>query len=828
MLLIFLALFNGVNADGSLRRQFPLSNGWERLNGSTELALESIEFTIVVEQQNMQRIKEIALDSSNPHSLNFGNYLTNSEIKAITRPTARRMTAVTDWLDTQKCRYTIEAHNVLVETTVENAEVMLGTHFHTLINRRFKQSVVRCGDYSLPNEVHEHVSAIFGLHGLPLPPKPNSLQASTYIPPITPEVIIDAYNIAGVNVTRSERNRQAVAEFQGQYMNETDLATYFKRFVPDAEPGDEKVAKFVGSNQAGEGIEALLDIEFIMGVSPGIKTEFWAYQGMDFCGDLNNWTSALLATDSAPLVNSVSYAWQGNLTQLHCTDADVQAVDDNFAKLAAKGITILFASGDAGSGYTPPQCNASSGITGVEITDGNPRQGMPLQVPAQECCKICTDTLSDGWTWNAPAADGPATLAASQRQPHTASTHTASAATSPKLSSIDPPIDGDIWTFSFKSTIFHSAFVLPGGDFPAFDTYALNGDLDVDGGTVNVHNDNSSFVDTTIGFGGVYAPSKGAMETYRNTTMVIKGKRIVGRAVFIRRNLWRDNGGASSGASGGASGGASRSSSHDECVCVEIVWYKDVAHFAEDGFWAIGPNPAPPPPVGNCTVYTTVTSHGKAAKSSTISGGAAIDPAGAADPLWPSWPASSPWVTAVGATRFIGQKVGNEEMASDQFGSGGGFSFQFPQAPHATWQSAVVAKYLTTVGPSSLPPQGTFPPMGRATPDVSVLGEGYQVIVLGEPQSVGGTSASCPVFAGMVSLINEARFAVGKKQMGLLNHFIYANANAFTDITAGSDRVGRQGQQLAHGFNCTTDWDPVTGLGTPVFDKLLAAALALP
>ena len=33
----------------------------------------------------------------------------------------------------------------------------------------------------------------------------------------------------------------------------------------------------------------------------------------------------------------------------------------------------------------------------------------------------------------------------------------------------------------------------------------------------------------------------------------------------------------------------------------------------------------------------------------------------------PSWPASSPWVTAVGATRFVNQSAGMPERASDQF-----------------------------------------------------------------------------------------------------------------------------------------------------------------
>jgi tripeptidyl-peptidase-1 len=120
-----------------------------------------------------------------------------------------------------------------------------------------------------------------------------------------------------------------------------------------------------------------------------------------------------------------------------------------------------------------------------------------------------------------------------------------------------------------------------------------------------------------------------------------------------------------------------------------------------------------------------------------------------------------------------------------------------------------------------------YSPSGRATPDVSALGEGYQVIVHGKPTSVGGTSASSPAFASMVSLLNEARLGAGKKQLGFLNPFLYTNEAAFTDVTLGSNKVGRGGQHLPYGYNCSAGWDPVTGLGTPLFQKLMAAAMAL-
>jgi len=284
-------------------------------------------------------------------------------------------------------------------------------------------------------------------------------------------------------------------------------------------------------------------VDYIMGPAPGIATEFWYWSGMDFCGDLEQWTAQLLSSTAPPLVTSVSYGWQGVLSRLGCTTAKVNDVDANFAKLAANGITIIFASGDSGSGLTS------------------------------------------------------------------------------------------------------------------------------------------------------------------NT-------------------------------------------------------------------------------------------------------------------LYPAWPASSQWVTAVGSTRFESQRVGQPEMATDQFGSGGGFS-TLVDAFDA--QKAAVKNYLATA--PGLPPSTMFPAGGRATPDVAALGEGFQVEANGRVMSVGGTSASAPTFASLVSLLNEARLKAGKPAMGYLNTWLYQHPEAFTDITQGSNKIGRGGQALTYGFECAKGWDPATGLGTPLFDKMLAAAM---
>lgn len=87
-----------------------------------------------------------------------------------------------------------------------------------------------------------------------------------------------------------------------------------------------------------------------------------------------------------------------------------------------------------------------------------------------------------------------------------------------------------------------------------------------------------------------------------------------------------------------------------------------------------------------------------------------------------------------------------------------------------------------------------------------------------------GTSASAPIFASMINLINGERIAAGKSSLGFLNPSLYKNADAFNDIVGGYN-WGCNGEKA---FYASKGWDPVTGLGTPNYPKLRDALYNLP
>ncbi|EJD40889.1 subtilisin-like protein [Auricularia subglabra TFB-10046 SS5] len=180
--------------------------------------------------------------------------------------------------------------------------------------------------------------------------------------------------------------------------------------------------------------------------------------------------------------------------------------------------------------------------------------------------------------------------------------------------------------------------------------------------------------------------------------------------------------------------------------------------------------------------------------------------AGECETFTPTFPSGCPYVTSIGAT----DGYAPEKAATF---SSGGFSNIF-KAP--AYQREHVSGYLKQLNGTY---SGLYNVTGRAFPDVSASGTNFPVVVGAAWQPVAGTSASTPVFGSMIALLNEELIGKGRKPLGFLNPWLYANTNAFTDITAGSNPGCN-----TDGFAALSGWDPATGLGTPLYSAMRKAA----
>ncbi|KAF8195013.1 family S53 protease-like protein [Pholiota molesta] len=207
-----------------------------------------------------------------------------------------------------------------------------------------------------------------------------------------------------------------------------------------------------------------------------------------------------------------------------------------------------------------------------------------------------------------------------------------------------------------------------------------------------------------------------------------------------------------------------------------------------------------------CNAYMQLGARGTSILFASGDGGVAGSQSGRCTTFLPTFPSGCPFMTSVGAT------TGITETAATF--SSGGFSNVFARP---SYQSTAVSTYLTALGNTN---SGKFNTTGRAFPDVSAQGENVQIVQSGQTGGVDGTSCSSPIFASVIALLNDKLAAAGKPPLGFLNPFLYSatGAAALNDVTTG-DNPGCS----TNGFPAKAGWDPVTGLGTPNFAKLLTA-----
>ncbi len=247
----------------------------------------------------------------------------------------------------------------------------------------------------------------------------------------------------------------------------------------------------------------------------------------------------------------------------------------------------------------------------------------------------------------------------------------------------------------------------------------------------------------------------------------------------------------------------------------------------------------------------------------------------------PEWPATSPYVVAVGGTSAVvsgstpfyqnpsAQQNTNfhdyvhEIMAGSESGglitSGGGYSSLFaaqsyqrkPIQCYLAQQSNDTNQREATIAQTLIwPAHNGSGTLMRGYPDVSMLAVRIPVVETGTPVPLGrystaGTSGSTPMFASYVVMINDMRLQAGLPKLGNMLPLLYMlgekHPEVYNDVT-----VGYHGYSMPHNNGCqgyctqaidciinnerqgltaAPGWDAVTGFGSIHFERFIRFAL---
>ncbi|KAI1268416.1 tripeptidyl-peptidase 1 [Xylariaceae sp. FL1019] len=353
--------------------------GWTQVG---EAALtEPISLKIALPQQHSAALEQAVLEMSTPSHPNYGKHMSRLELRSYTAPTEKTMSNVIGWLSDSKIKSVVDNDWITISTTVEKANALLNTTFAWYQLDGDDSPKLRTLEYSVPDDLFEDIDLIqpttrFGQ----LAARRSTIFDTQILGPaeeivkteaagavcnanqITPDCIKQQYDIG--YTASAEGNLVAFASYLEEYARYTDLQTFEKNWVPSAVGQNFSVVTTNGGLDSqtsnDDSGEANLDVQYILGVSHPIPIVEYSVGGRgplvpteDEPGPSSNepyleFLTYLLGLEDADLPQTLSTSY-GEEEQSVPADYAIK-VCNMFMQLGARGVSVLFSSGDSGPG----------------------------------------------------------------------------------------------------------------------------------------------------------------------------------------------------------------------------------------------------------------------------------------------------------------------------------------------------------------------------------------------------------------------------------------------------------------------------------------------
>ncbi|KAJ7292722.1 tripeptidyl peptidase A [Mycena rebaudengoi] len=373
-------------------------------------------------------LESILRDVSDPDHPNYGNHLSKEEVHALTKPSDHTLEMVEGWLasyNASSVRWSFSQDSVSVVLPVSVAEGMLSTEFGVFEHVKTGKRVVRALNYNIPTELLSHINYVhstttFFDHGIgkfPSDPEPNrtllprQLQSDfeSCVDVVDPPCVRKLYNIGNYTPDASLNNRIGVAGYLEVWARPDSLTLYLNDYIPESIGSNYTfdVVNITGPFEANTNpfaIEGNLDTQLAIQVAypipmtyytansipPYIPDQFQDGQVPGRNEPYLDFIDYILSEENPPTVITTSY---GDDEQTVPRDY-ANAVCQGFAKLGARGISVLFSSGDQGLGIGDlPTCIANTGNNASTflplfpascpyVTTVGMTVGLPVQIPS--------------------------------------------------------------------------------------------------------------------------------------------------------------------------------------------------------------------------------------------------------------------------------------------------------------------------------------------------------------------------------------------------------------------------------------------------------------
>ncbi|KAI4250164.1 MAG: hypothetical protein L6R40_000336 [Gallowayella cf. fulva] len=376
---------------------------WTRVGDAPPDHVVNLE--IALKQSQFDELERHLYEVSDPDHDRYGNHLEFDEVNHLVKPSGASLDLLHEWLRDHgigegKLSYSPAKDWVKVSLPVVDVEALLATKY-SVYKHADGTHVVRAPTWSLPTHLHKHIDTVQPTNSFfrAAPKKSNVMPVASdaqdmsqlaavqrikatnpspdltvaqacNVSAVTPLCLRTLYGTVNYKPKVPGKNKVGLTNYLGETNNRSDVYLFLQQFRPEASQAAFQFEIQVianGDNQqtpnnitqlaAGKDLEGNLDAETILGID--YPTPLIAYNtggSPPFKPDENTptntnepyltWVRYVLAQRDLPQIISTSY---GDDEQT-VPEAYARRVCNEFAQLGARGVSLLFASGDDGVG----------------------------------------------------------------------------------------------------------------------------------------------------------------------------------------------------------------------------------------------------------------------------------------------------------------------------------------------------------------------------------------------------------------------------------------------------------------------------------------------
>ncbi|KAI9768850.1 MAG: vesicle formation at the endoplasmic reticulum [Geoglossum simile] len=365
-------------------------SGWTWIG--MPLPTTQIQLRIALQQGNTGLFEQALLDVSTPDHPRYGKHLKRDEVHALLRPAENVITSVLGWLDREHIPVSDINHNgdwIMFNVTVQHANTMLNASFRTYHNVINGQRKIRTLRYSVPKSLRRAIVMIqpttrFGQvrpqrtfelsHSILGDTSGTTRLAGQTIgfnftacnETISPQCLKELYNVKSVDADPKNGNKLGIAGFLDQYAKFDALETFLSKYAPYAIGSNLTVTSINGGrndqNSTIQDSEANLDVQYGISMSYPVPAIYYTTGGLGpLVPDLDEPTRTdntnepyldflhyMLALDDCELPQTLTTSYGED--EQSVPEAYSRTVCTMYAQLGARGVSVIFSSGDTGAG----------------------------------------------------------------------------------------------------------------------------------------------------------------------------------------------------------------------------------------------------------------------------------------------------------------------------------------------------------------------------------------------------------------------------------------------------------------------------------------------